>query len=201
MNKTQFAYRLIHKLQGLPQEDVMRSVEYYSEMIDDRIEEGMTEEEAVAAMGSIDDIAAEILAEASILTKLKKKIKLHRTWKTWEIVLIAVGLPLWLPVLLSVAAVLFSMAVLVASGVIALVATNASLLIGGIAGIPVGILMAVNGLDLGGLLVVGCSLLALGLSIFMFFGCRLACRSLRWSCKKLWHGFKVLFPKHEEVAE
>lgn len=200
MNKKEFSYRLMMKLQGLPQEDVIRSVDYYNEMIDDRIEDGMTEEQAVAAMGSIDDIAAEILAESSILVRLKKKIKWKRTWKGWEIAVIALGFPLWFPLLLTAALLLFSAAAVVFSGVVSLIAAEVSLVLGGVAGLIGGILMAGNGVGFGGFLV-GCALVALGLSIFLYVGCRVAIRSFSWSCKKLWHGFKALFPKREEVAQ
>ena len=51
MNKTEFVNQLSAGLMGLSQEDIKRSVDFYTEMIDDRIEDGMPEEEAVAALG------------------------------------------------------------------------------------------------------------------------------------------------------
>ena len=50
MNKTEFVNQLSAGLMGLSQEDIKRSVDFYAEMIDDRIEDGMPEEEAVAAL-------------------------------------------------------------------------------------------------------------------------------------------------------
>ena len=50
MNKFDFLTHLRTKLWSIPKEDAERSVEFYSEMIDDRMEEGLSEEEAVARM-------------------------------------------------------------------------------------------------------------------------------------------------------
>lgn len=71
MNKQAFLSALRKGLTGLPENDIEHSIEFYSEMIDDRIEEGMSEEEAAASIGNIDDIVSQILSETS-LTKLVK---------------------------------------------------------------------------------------------------------------------------------
>ena len=44
MNKQEFLAGLRKGLSGLPQEDIEERLLFYSEMIDDRIEEGMEEE-------------------------------------------------------------------------------------------------------------------------------------------------------------
>lgn len=41
---------------GLAREEAIKSVQFCAEGIDDRIEDGMTEEDAVAALGEVDDI-------------------------------------------------------------------------------------------------------------------------------------------------
>ena len=56
MNKRQFLSRLGRALKGLPEADIKERVAFYAEMIDDRVEEGMSEEEAVLAIGSVDEI-------------------------------------------------------------------------------------------------------------------------------------------------
>ena len=53
MTKIEFILSLSRALQGLPQSDVTERLEFYNEMIDDRIEDGLSEEEAVAAIGSV----------------------------------------------------------------------------------------------------------------------------------------------------
>ena len=56
MTKKQFLDRLGKSLNGLPQEDISERLTFYGEMIDDRAEEGLTEEEAVAGIGSVEEI-------------------------------------------------------------------------------------------------------------------------------------------------
>ena len=63
MNKTEFLDALRHALGKLPSYEVEQSIAFYAEMIDDRIEDGMSEQEAVAALGSVHAIAAQIVAE------------------------------------------------------------------------------------------------------------------------------------------
>ena len=63
MTKTEFLSALRDGLRALPEADAARSLEYYHEMIDDRMDDGMTEEEAVAAVGDPGDVAGEILRE------------------------------------------------------------------------------------------------------------------------------------------
>jgi len=69
MTKQEFLRELWNRLTELPQEDVEKSLDYYSEMIDDRVENGLTEEEAVADIGSAEEVAAQLIAE------LPQKIK------------------------------------------------------------------------------------------------------------------------------
>ena len=63
MNKVCFLNELSEKLAGLSGEERSRFLNYCSEMIDDRMESGMSEEEAVAAIGSADEFTHELLKE------------------------------------------------------------------------------------------------------------------------------------------
>ena len=63
MNKMDFLSALEHRLVGLPREDLAERMAFYSEAIDDRLEDGLSEEEAVAQLGSADAIAAQIVGE------------------------------------------------------------------------------------------------------------------------------------------
>lgn len=46
MNKNDFNAELRKELNGLPDSDIQRSIDFYTEMIEDKIEDGMTEENA-----------------------------------------------------------------------------------------------------------------------------------------------------------
>ncbi len=61
MNKEQFLAALRARLTGLPQADLERTLQYYREMVDDRVEDGMSEAAAVADVGDPDELAAAIL--------------------------------------------------------------------------------------------------------------------------------------------
>ncbi len=61
MTKSEFLDELCRALRFCPSaEEVQRTVNFYAEAIDDRMEDGMSEEEAVAAMGSVEDIVREL---------------------------------------------------------------------------------------------------------------------------------------------
>lgn len=68
MLKVDFLDYVRKGLCSLSEEDVERSIRYYSEMIDDRIEDGVSEEEAVAAMGEPEAVIAEILKESDAVS-------------------------------------------------------------------------------------------------------------------------------------
>ena len=66
MNKQEFLAQLREGLNGLPQEDIDERIAFYGEMIDDRLEDGLTEEEAVEAIGTTEEIAAQIFANTPL---------------------------------------------------------------------------------------------------------------------------------------
>ena len=66
MTKKVFLTELKKKLGKLPKSEVKERLSFYSEIIDDKIEEGFSEEDAVADVGGIDEIAKLILSEKSI---------------------------------------------------------------------------------------------------------------------------------------
>lgn len=64
MGKEKFIDELKYKLNYLSEEEISKVVTYYSEIIDDKIEDGMTEEDAVLSLGSMDEIEEIIRTEA-----------------------------------------------------------------------------------------------------------------------------------------
>ena len=64
MNKQAFLKELEQLTAALTEQERARLLEYYGEMIDDRMEEGLDEAEAVAALGDAADIARQFAPEA-----------------------------------------------------------------------------------------------------------------------------------------
>ena len=112
MNKQEFLAQLREGLNGLPQEDIDERIAFYGEMIDDRLEDGLTEEEAVEAIGTTDEVVAQIIADTPLTKLVKERVKPKRKLKVWEIVLIAAGSPVWVPLLIGAAAVAFALYVI-----------------------------------------------------------------------------------------
>lgn len=63
MTRVQFLNELYRRLGGMSKEAAEQHLTYYAEMLADRMEEGMSEEEAVASMEDVDTIASRILQE------------------------------------------------------------------------------------------------------------------------------------------
>ena len=60
MTKETFLAEIREKIQGLPQSDIEKFLDYYAEMIDDYVEDGRTQEEAIRELGSVEEIVEQI---------------------------------------------------------------------------------------------------------------------------------------------
>lgn len=185
MTKVDFILALTERLSGLPWAEVEERLSFYDEMISDRMEEGLCEEDAVSEMGDLDEVAAQIISDVPLTKIMKVKIREKRRMKVWEILLLVLGSPIWLSILISILAVLFSVYVSLWSVVISLWACDLALVLSGVCCILggaafAGILSVPTGLAL-----VGAGLVACGLSIFLFFGCKAAAKGILWLGKSV----------------
>ena len=175
MNKQEFLNELEKALRGMPQQDIAERIGFYSEIIDDKIEEGLTEEEAVATVGTVEDIAAQILAEIPLSRLAKSKIKDKKPkMSALEIVLLVLGSPIWLSLLIAAFAVIISLYAVLWSLVASVWAVMSGLAGAGVGVVVAGIIFIATGQTLTGVAVIGVGLCASGLSIFAFFGARAA---------------------------
>lgn len=197
MSRQEFLEQLRKGLSGLPQDDVEERLTFYSEMIDDRMEEGLSEEEALKEIGSVDEIIAQTIAEIPLAKLVKEKMKPKRRLGAWEIVLLVLGSPLWLSLLIAAFAVVFSVYVALWSVIISLWAVEVSLWASVLGCIAAGIIFALTGNGLTGVAIIGASLVCAGLSVFLFFGCKLATKGAAWLTKKMALGIKNCFIKKE----
>ena len=100
MNKKEFLKELEQRLQGLPKSDIDERLAFYSEMIDDRVEEGKTEDEAIEDIGGIELVVKQIADETPFVNLVKERMKPKRRLTGLEITLLIVGFPLWLPLMI-----------------------------------------------------------------------------------------------------
>ena len=188
MTKMEFIATLYLGLSGLPTEDIEERVLFYTEMIDDRIEEGMPEEEAVAAAGDVDEIISGIFAEIPLSKIVKKKIK-PRKLPTGAIVAICVGAPLWVPLLIAVVAVALSIYISLWSIIISLWATAVSLSLSALGFILGGaVLLGSNALS--GAFLFSAALLCAGLGILFLFLCKAATKGVAQLTKNFFTAIK-----------
>lgn len=191
--KQEFLAELRTRLSGLPREDIEERLGFYGEMIDDRIEDGIPEADAVAEIGSIDDIVAQILAEYPLSRIVRERVRPKRTLRAWEITLLILGSPIWLSLLTAAFAVLLCVYIVLWSLVISLWAVELSLAISGLATATAAVVLAAEGQGLMGLAFLGAGFFLAGLSVFLFFGCRAATKGAVLLTKKIAFGIKKLF--------
>ena len=197
MNKREFLARLRAGLRGLPREDVEERVIFYSEMIDEGLEEGLSEAEAVGKLGPVGDVVAQILADMPPIDPVREKTGPRGRVRAWEIVLLILGFPVWFPLLLAAFAVVLAAVIVLWSLVVSLWAVDASLLgcaLGGAVS-AAAFLLRGNGLTAAVMLAAG--LCCAGLAIFFFFGCRAFTKGALWLTKKTASGVKHLFIRKE----
>lgn len=103
MTRDEFLGRLGELLVCLPADQVRETQEFYAEAIADRMEDGMGEEEAVAAMGAPGEVAEAVLDDLPAVPRAIARTRRRSTTLLW--VLTIVGSPVWVPLLLAFAAV------------------------------------------------------------------------------------------------
>ena len=195
MCKQEFLTQLRKGLSGLPQRDIEERLSFYSEMIDDRMEEGLSEEEAVLAVGSVEEIVSQIIGDIPLAKLAKERVKGNRRLKSWEIVLLVLGSPLWLSLGIAAFAVIFSVYVSLWSVIISLWAVFVSFVGCFVGGLIAGIVVACTGNVLPGIAVLAAGLLCAGLSIFAFYGCSAVTRGFSLLTRKTAVWIKNCFVK------
>ncbi len=190
MTKAMFLDALRRGLCGMPNADIEERLTFYSEMIDDRMEEGMEETAAVAAVGDVEEILSQIVADTPLTTLVKHKITPKQRLRAWKIVLLILGSPVWLSLLLAALAIVFSLYAALWSVVVSLWAVFVSVIGCAVGGILAGVVFACSGNTPVGVAMFGVALLLAGLSIFLFLGCKAATKSTLLLAKQAILGFK-----------
>lgn len=197
MLKNEFLKQLENRLVGIPKEDLNRTIDYYNEIISDKQEDGMSEEEAIDSLGSIDEIVKDILNEIPIKKLVKEKLQLNRKLKTWEIVLLSATSIIWVPIAIVMFAVILVLYVCLWSGVISLGAASISCLASSFIAI-IGSIDFVTGNVCNGLFLIGTGIASLGIGVLLGILTFKFAKIMVIVCKKIILKIKSLFIRGEK---
>lgn len=196
MNRTEFLEELHRRLLHLPEAERTKSLEYFDEMIGDRMEDGMSETQAVAALGSMDEIVSGILQDMPFPALLAVQVKSSRDRaknKTlWKVLAIA-GAPLWVPLLLALAVLVLALYIVLFAALISMFALLFAFACAGIFGLISGLITAAMQSLPVGVCICGMALVCGGLALLLFRPILAAARGCIELCKWMLHKFKGIF--------
>ena len=198
MNKEEFLNELRRKLSGLPQEDIEERIAFYSEMIDDRMEDGLTEEEAVAGVGTVDSIVEQIMSEIPLSKLVREKVRSKRSLRVWEIILLVLGSPVWLPILVSVLAIVLSVYVIIWAVAVCIYAACFSMAAGAVGAIAGLFISLFKGAPAVALFSLGVAAVCAGLAILLLYVSVWVTKLILKMTKRIILGIKTSFVGKEE---
>ena len=180
MTKKEFLSALSRGLSKLPRKEREERVNFYAEMIDDRIEEGMPEPDAVASVGTVEGIVSQILAERPAVAE--ESPQKSGGGRVGVILLLVLGFPIWFPILLSL---FVTVASLIFSLFVTLWAVEISFAAGAVGGVGTFFVLLATGQVASAFFTLGGALVCGGLAILLFFGAVAA-------TKALWRGITAV---------
>ena len=128
MNKAQFCALLGNKLKPyLSPKEMYKTLNFFEEMIDDRIDEGLSEEEAVSQLGDINIIVDQILDEHNIGKKQTKLV-----WRFIPRELGFINIVLLFPAWITIFSLVASLFIVILSIIFSIVLSIIAIFIGGI---------------------------------------------------------------------
>ncbi len=165
MNRSEFDRALRRGIRALPKPEVQRFSEYYAEMLDDRIESGITEQDAVAQLGDPAAIAAQILSDESMPGVQHLQNRRNHRLNPWQIALIVLGSPIWVSIALALFSVALSLAAALWSLIVMMWAMEIAFAAGAIGGIVAGIAAIFRGNAWFGIAMLGAGVFCAGATV------------------------------------
>lgn len=120
MTKNEFTRELKGRISHLPKSERRRILTYYYEMISERMEDGMSEAEAIAALGNLDELFSEY---APAPKEPNRGVRL----RGWHIVMLIVGSPLWISLVAALLCIMLAFYIVIWALVICFYAVFAAL--------------------------------------------------------------------------
>lgn len=196
MNKNEFLSELRKKLAQLPESEIQKHIAYYDEMIADRIEDGMTEKEAVSSLEDVAVIAERILQDTSLPILVKTKVRPQKGWTATAIILAIIGSPIWLSLLLALGAVIAAVFCALWGVAVAAVGIVAAVVITGVLLLLSPFFMIGSGLPTA-LMCFGAGIGAIGIALLCVVGVKYLVKGIVWLCREIGKGIKSVFIRRE----
>lgn len=168
MTRQEFIAALEQALAKLPHAEAQQAIAFYDEAISDRIEDGMGEDEAVASLGDVDDIADQIASEIPPIPRAIAKANTGS--RTLNIVLLTLLSPIWVPLVGALALVALTIYLAIWIIVAAIWLVVAILLAMGPLGLFVFSNIASRGFALSAAFALGVCLMACGAGLLATLG-------------------------------
>lgn len=191
MLKYEFLTALREQLVGLPKEDIEERISFYEEMINDRMDEGKSEEEAVADIGTVEEVVREIASDTKLVKLVKERMKPKHSLRGWEITLIIASFPFWLPLVITTIVLALVSYLLIWLLVIVTYSVETALWAGAVVSAISFIMSLVSGTP--NFAMLGMSVMALGGAILMIFACYGSTKLTIGLSKRMMIGIKSAF--------
>ena len=181
MNREQFLEKLKNKLKGLPAEDVSSALEYYEEYLDDAGPEN--EEATIAAWGSPDQLAGQILADYAVKQVNAEPSAKKGLSTAWVVILAICASPIAVPVAAVIICLMATLIAVVAAVILGLGGGAVGLLAGGAASVIMGFGVTLQSIP-SMIFFVGLGLFGVGAgAALMMFVIWLSKTGIRWIAK------------------
>ncbi len=171
MNKEEYLGQIRQRLVGLPQNDIEERLAFYDEKIDVHVKEGETEEEAILAIGTVDEVVEKTLSEIPLSKLVRQKVRPEKQMQVWKVVLLVCTFPIWLPLLIAFFALIFVLFIVLWALLIAFYAATLALAVATVATVPVVVLYLGIGNIPGAGLFSGLFLVMAGITLLFYTLC------------------------------
>ncbi len=167
-------------------------------MIDDGMEDGLGEEEAISKIGTIDAIKTQIISDIPLHRIVKKRMRPKKTLGTVEIVLLILGSPIWLTLCICALTIVVAIFVVLLALVICFWGVFASFTTAMFASMLGSFDFFIKGFFFPGLTGIGSSLFFMGLAMIFFIVCIYFTMGIMHLTKKITIFIKKCFIKRED---
>ena len=202
MSREEYLNELKEKLtqNNIPGIDAM--MEFYDEAISDRVEDGMSEEDAVAAMEDTDSVVKAAKLDKPIAALMADKVKeshkeaSEKGHGTLFVVLAVIGFPIWFPLLIAFFAIIFALYVSMWAIVVSIYAVELSFAISAVATFFGSLTFIMGQIPFAtALALLGCTGILGGLAILLWKPIVAMTRGMIKLIKAVFRGIKSVFVK------